>query len=73
MLFPAVTRFSVQGAQSSYADCARTLGVATESDSDLHAADRLVDALVELCRDVEVETPKTYGIDQAQWDELTPA
>jgi alcohol dehydrogenase class IV len=72
MLFPAVTRFSVPAARSRYADCARALGVATDTDSDGSAADRLVEALAELCRDVEVPTPKTYGIDRAQWDELTP-
>ncbi|MFC9835159.1 iron-containing alcohol dehydrogenase [Rhodococcus sp. NPDC127530] len=72
MLFPAVTAFSVRAAQSRYADCARALGVATTGDSDATAADNLVDALRELCRDVAVPTPKAYGIDKARWDELIP-
>ncbi|PQP23504.1 iron-containing alcohol dehydrogenase [Rhodococcus opacus] len=72
MLFPAVTAFSVRAAESRYADCARALGVATTGDSDATAADNLVDALRELCRDVAVPTPKAYGIDKARWDELIP-
>ncbi|MFC9556943.1 iron-containing alcohol dehydrogenase [Rhodococcus sp. NPDC056960] len=72
MLFPAVTAFSVRAAESRYADCARALGVATTGDSDTTAADNLVDALTELCRDVAVPTPQAYGIDKARWDELIP-
>lgn len=72
MLFPAVTAFSVHAAESRYADCARALGVATTGDTDAGAADNLVRALQELCRDVHVPTPKDYGIDQSHWDELTP-
>lgn len=72
MLFPAVTAFSVRAAESRYADCARALGVAAEHDSDASAADHLVEALTDLCRAVEVPTPKAYGIDKARWDELTP-
>lgn len=72
MLFPAVTAFSVHAAESRYADCARALGVATTGDTDAAAAENLVRALRQLCRDVHVPTPKDYGIDQSRWEELTP-
>jgi alcohol dehydrogenase len=72
MLFPAVTAFSVSAAEVRYADCARALGVATPGDTDATASNNLVVALRELCRDVQVPTPKVYGIDKAQWDELIP-
>jgi len=72
MLFPAVTEFSVRAAESRYADCARALGVAAATDTDATAADGLVAALAELCRDVEVPTPRSYGIDRGRWDELVP-
>lgn len=72
MLFPAVTAFSVRAAESRYADCARALGVATTGDDNTTAANNLVDALRELCRDVAVPTPRAYGIDKARWDELIP-
>jgi alcohol dehydrogenase class IV len=72
MLFAAVTAFSVRAGESRYADCARALGVATSLDSDATAADNLVHALTELCRDVHVPTPKAYGIDKTRWDALIP-
>ena len=72
MLFPAVTEFSVGAAESRYADCARALGAAGEDASDSTAAADLVVALTELCRDVEVPTPKSYGIDKRAWDDRIP-
>ena len=72
MLFPAVTEFSVDAAESRYADCARALGAASADASDATAAADLVVALKELCRDVEVPTPKSYGIDRQTWDERVP-
>ncbi len=72
MLFPAVTEFSVDAAESRYADCARALGAASADASDATAAADLVVALKELCRDVEVPTPKSYGIDKQTWDERVP-
>ncbi|AII04153.1 iron-containing alcohol dehydrogenase [Rhodococcus opacus] len=72
MLFPAVTAFSVGAAQSRYADCARALGVAAVGEDDTTAANNLVDALRELCRDVAVPTPKAYGIEKDRWNELIP-
>ncbi len=72
MLFPAVTAFSVPAAPGRYADCARALGAATADDADAAAADKLVDALHTLCRDLDVPTPRSYGIDHADWTRLTP-
>ena len=72
MLFPAVTAFSVDAAPARYADCARALRVARTADSDAVAANALVEGLDELCADVEVPTPRQYGIDKARWDELIP-
>ncbi|GAA2597521.1 iron-containing alcohol dehydrogenase [Streptomyces axinellae] len=72
MLFPAVTAFSIHAASSRYADCARALGAATATDSDANAADKLADALRTLCRDLEVPTPRDYGINRDEWTRLTP-
>ena len=72
MLFPAITAFSAPAAQGRYADCARALGVAKDGDTNAVAADGLVSALTELCRDVEVPTPKSFGINESQWHELIP-
>ncbi|MFF5718878.1 iron-containing alcohol dehydrogenase [Streptomyces buecherae] len=72
MLFPAVTAFSVPSAPGRYADCARALGVASDADGDVRAADRLVDALRTLCHDLDVPTPQDYGIDRDTWTSLSP-
>ncbi|MDJ0392992.1 iron-containing alcohol dehydrogenase [Rhodococcus sp. G-MC3] len=72
MLLPAVTAFSIPGAQDRYADCARQLGAAERTDSDEDASARLIEFIDTLCSDVEVPRPSTYGIDKARWDELTP-
>jgi alcohol dehydrogenase class IV len=72
MLFSAVTAFSVHAAEARYANCARALGVSSPDDADAVAADRLVDELKELCREVQVPTPKDYGIDKSQWESLIP-
>ena len=72
MLFPAVTAFSVSGAKERYAECARAYGVADPSTSDDIASQRMVDALGELCHDLAVPTPKSYGIDHDLWETLTP-
>ncbi|MFR9774141.1 iron-containing alcohol dehydrogenase [Nocardia sp. SC052] len=72
MLLPAVTTFSISGAESRYADCARAFGVAAESANDSVAAWFFVDALTELCQDLKVPTPLAYGIDRDRWNELIP-
>jgi alcohol dehydrogenase class IV len=72
MLFPAVTAYSVSGATQRYAECARAYGVAGPTTSDEAAAQSMVEALAELCGDLEVPTPRSYGIDAARWRELTP-
>jgi alcohol dehydrogenase class IV len=69
MLLPAVTRFSVDSAVDRYGDCAKAMGLVDESTASRAAADALVDELTRLCADVEVPTPRSYGIDQAQWEE----
>ncbi len=72
MLLPAITAFSVKGAESRYADCARAIGVATEATGDGIAAQSLVDSLAELCHDLAVPTPRDHGIDRARWNDLIP-
>ncbi len=72
MLFPAVTAFSAPAARDRYADCARVLGVARDGDGDAAAADRFVQALRDLCTDLEVPTPAVHGIDKDEWVRLTP-
>jgi alcohol dehydrogenase class IV len=72
MLLPEITAFSVPAALERYADCARAMGVAEEGEGSQSAVARLLDELRRLNADLEVPTPKAYGIDRARYDALLP-
>jgi alcohol dehydrogenase class IV len=68
MLLPAVTRFSIGGSPSRYAEAARRIGFARPAEDDPVAAAKLVDGLIALNRELGVPSPAGYGIDRAAWD-----
>jgi alcohol dehydrogenase class IV len=72
MLLPEVTAFSAPAASERYADCARAMGVADDSEGSQSAVARLVDELRRLNADLKVPSPREYGIDRARYDELLP-
>ncbi|WP_216856312.1 iron-containing alcohol dehydrogenase [Acidisphaera sp. S103] len=67
MLLPAITRFSVPGAEARYAEASRRIGFAALADGDATAAAKLITGLEALNRDLSVPTPAAYGIDEAAW------
>ncbi len=67
MLLPAVTAFSVAAALDRYAECARTMGLAQQQDSDQAAVDRLVRALYERNAELQVPSPKRFGIAEERY------
>lgn len=72
MLMPVITQWSAPSALPRYADCARAMGLADDSESDQGAVGRLVEALHTVNADLAVPSPKDYGIDKATWDALLP-
>jgi alcohol dehydrogenase class IV len=72
MLLPEITAFSAPAALERYADCARAMGVAEESEGSQSAVARLLDELRKLNDDLKVPSPAAYGIDRARYDELLP-
>ena len=68
MLLPAITRFSVSGAEARYAEAARRIGFAALTDNDGTAAAKLVTGLETLNKDLSVPAPSDYGIDEATWN-----
>jgi alcohol dehydrogenase class IV len=68
MLLPAITRFSVPGAEARYAAASRQVGFAETGDSDPVAAAKLVTGLERLNKDLSVPTPAEYGIKEADWN-----
>jgi alcohol dehydrogenase class IV len=72
MLLPAVTAFSAEAAPDRYAVCARAMGIARESDSDSLAVGQLVRALYTRNAELEVPSPKQFGISEEQYTALIP-
>ncbi|MCL2428853.1 MAG: iron-containing alcohol dehydrogenase [Alphaproteobacteria bacterium] len=68
MLLPAITRFSVAGAEPRYAEAARRIGLAGPEDSEQVAAGKLVTGLAQLNTELGVPTPSAYGIAETAWN-----
>ena len=68
MLLPAITRWSVPGAEARYAEAARRAGFAAPGDADGVAAAKLVSGLEALNRELSVPTPAQFGIREADWN-----
>jgi alcohol dehydrogenase class IV len=70
MLLPAVTAFSASAALHRYADVARAMNIATDAEGDQACVARLIEELTGLNRDLEVPTPKAYGVNEGKWNAL---
>jgi alcohol dehydrogenase class IV len=70
MLLPAVTRFSAPAALGRYAEAARAMGIAKESEGDQAAVARLIEELTALNRDLDVPSPRKFGINPERWQAL---
>ena len=64
MLLPAVTEFSIPAAPERYADCARAIGVANESDNTEVANNKLMAELYALNKELQVPSPEEFGIER---------
>ena len=69
MLLPGCTRFSVEGAASRYAAIARFMGLARDSTPDSQCSRLLIDALYGLNRELQIPSPKSFGIDRDSYDQ----
>ncbi len=72
MLLPEITAFSAPAALDRYADCARSMGLADEDEGNQSAVARLLDELRRLNTDLQVPSPRAYGIDAKRYGELLP-
>ena len=71
MLLPTVTKFSKTSALARYADCARIIGAAENSDSNEWAADALVEALYRYNDNLDVPSLSGFGIQKAEYFSAT--
>ncbi len=72
MLLPAITAFSAPDALDRYADCARAMGVADAEVGNQAAVAHLLEELRALNDELEVPTPKDYGIEEERYFALLP-
>jgi alcohol dehydrogenase class IV len=72
MLLPEITAFSAPTALHRYADCARAMGVDEGDEGNQGAVARLLAELHGLNRDLQVPSPRAYGIDANRYQELLP-
>ena len=72
MLLPAVTAFSAEAAVHRYADCARAMGIADASQDDPASVAQLLEGLYRRNAELEVPSPKAYGISEESYFSLTP-
>ncbi len=72
MLLPLVTAFSAEEAVGRYADCARAMGVACPDETDEASVQALLAELWALNDDLNVPTPKGFGIDEQRWRQMLP-
>lgn len=67
MLLPAVTAFSVEAALERHAQCARVMNIAKGEDTNEKAVELLIRALYRRNAELEVPTPKQFGIQEEQY------
>ncbi len=71
MLLPSVTEFSIPSATTRYADCARAMGIVSETEGDESATKKLIDELHSLNDQCQVPTLAQFGVDKkAYFDKL---
>jgi alcohol dehydrogenase class IV len=72
MLLPAVTAFSIKAATQRYAECARAMGIASAVEANHEAVDMLITALYCRNEELQVPSPKKYGISKERYFSLIP-
>ena len=70
MLLPAITAFSIPAAPERYADCARAMGVAAQTDGVEVANDKLLAELRAINQELKVPSPEQFGIARESFFEL---
>jgi alcohol dehydrogenase class IV len=70
LLFPAVTRFSLDAAYSRYATIAREMGLADYSSSDEEAVELLLEELEALNEELEIPSLRDLGLEPDRFESV---
>jgi alcohol dehydrogenase class IV len=67
MFMPTVHAFSIVGAPDRYATAAREMGIVSWDDDEATAADKLIEELRSLNRDLQLPSLQDYGVDRERY------
>jgi alcohol dehydrogenase class IV len=68
LLFPAVTRFSLDAAHARYATIAREMGLVDYTSSDREAVERLLEELEALSEELEIPSLRDLGLEPDRFE-----
>lgn len=72
MLIKTCLNFALDGCYDKFAELAKLIGAADDTDGEKNAAQGFIRALTELCRSIQIPTLKEYGIDQKEFERAIP-
>ena len=64
MLLPTITDYSLPAASLRYSQCSKAMGISENNEETESANKKLIDELYNLNKDLDVPTPKEYGINK---------
>ena len=67
MLLKQCFTYALDGAYDRFADLAKAINVASDSDSDQEASEKFLQAVVGICDELETPTLEEYGIDKEEF------
>lgn len=67
MLLKQCFTYALDGAYDRFADVAKAINVASDSDSDQEASEKFLQAVVGICDELETPTLEEYGIDKEEF------
>lgn len=72
MLMKECFSFVLDGAYDKFADMARAIEIADKSTPDKEAAERMLQAIVDICKELETPTLEEYGINKEEFFKVIP-
>lgn len=72
MLIEVCLTFALSGAYDRFADLGKAIGVADQNEDEKTAAQKFLQAVVALTKELEVPTLEEYGVDKATFMEVVP-
>ncbi|WP_421134201.1 iron-containing alcohol dehydrogenase [Alteromonas sp. A079] len=70
MLLPAITQYSLPGAEQRYAECAKIMGLVSEEADNTQCHSALIVFLNKLNSELDVPSMSQFGIDRFKYDAL---